>query len=84
MVPCVGVSRPFASLIKVLFPLPFGPNRPTIRPFGTVRSTLLSAKQFGKNLTKPRHSKMFSMNHSSLPPVKCRGGSFDRSTPEPA
>lgn len=27
--PLVGVSRPLASLMRVVLPLPFGPSRPT-------------------------------------------------------
>lgn len=34
--PLFGCKRPLMSLIKVVLPLPFGPNNPIILPFGIV------------------------------------------------
>ena len=41
--PPVGVSRPLASLMRVVLPLPLGPKRPTIRPGSMAKLTPSSA-----------------------------------------
>ena len=56
--PSEGVSRPLASLIRVVFPLPLGPSRPITRPGSSFRLMLSSAAVFPKRLLSSLHSKI--------------------------
>ena len=51
--PLVGVSRPLASLMRVVLPLPFGPSRPTMRLDGEVHALEggFAAVALGERLT---------------------------------
>src|SRR5512133_701573 len=66
MWPFVGLSRPSRSLTVVDLPEPFGPSRPKTSPRRTSKSTLSTARAFGrpqKSLTilvRPRTDTMVS------------------------
>jgi len=69
--PAVGTSRPLASLIKVVFPLPLGPSRPTIRPGSMVKLIPSRAVTAPKRLLSPLHSRMLMVSLLSFRLYKC-------------
>ena len=49
----MGTSNPAANFISVVFPLPFGPSKPIIFPFGRIKLILFNATVPGKLLVIP-------------------------------
>ena len=64
--PAVGVSRPFASLISVLLPEPFGPSRPTMRPGMTGKRQPVQRRKGAVLLAEPSAFKNRHHNKSPL------------------
>src|SRR5438128_8079730 len=66
MCPLVGYSRPRSNFTVVDFPEPFGPSKPNTSPRRTSKSTLSTARAFGrfqkslKILVRPRTMMTFS------------------------
>src|SRR2546425_735332 len=56
IVPLVGRMKPLNRLKQVVLPAPFGPMRPTISPWSTMRSTWLTAASPPKCLVRLRAS----------------------------
>jgi hypothetical protein len=52
MRPAVGVVMPSSMWMVVVFPAPFGPSNPTIRPRGIVNDRWSTARNGPKSLTR--------------------------------
>src|SRR6266540_4112980 len=57
-VPSLGWSRPQSMRITVDLPEPFGPRKPKIEPFATLKLTESTALKWPKRLVSPMHSIM--------------------------
>jgi hypothetical protein len=81
-VPVVGCSTPSIMLIVVVFPAPFGPNRPTISPGFTVNESSSSATvepNILRSLTARNAVRSHAVSDRIVPPdreVKFGRGAF--------
>src|SRR2546425_11660146 len=56
--PALGWSRPQSMRMTVDLPEPFGPRKPKIEPFATLKLTESTAVKWPKRLVSPMHSIM--------------------------
>src|SRR6185503_14171388 len=56
--PSLGSSKPHSMRITVDLPEPFGPRKPKMEPFATLRLTELTAVKCPKRFVRPIHSIM--------------------------